>query len=139
VDHVAAALCSHVAQHYGGVQRLGKLPRGGLAPWQEKRAKELLQSDLSGELSLSRLALECGLSVRHFTRAFRQSMGIPPHRYLLKRRIEHARELLRNPTLSLLEIALACGFSDQSHFTRVFRASMHVSPGAWRRQQGPGR
>jgi AraC family transcriptional regulator len=136
VDHVAAALCSHVAQLYGGVKGLGKLPLGGLAPWQEKRAKELLQSDLSGELSLSRLALECGLSVRHFTRAFRQSVGIPPHRYLLKRRIEHARELLHNPALSLLDIALACGFSDQSHFTRVFRASMHVSPGAWRRQQG---
>ena len=138
VDHVAAALCSHVAQHYGGVQRLGKLPLGGLAPWQEKRAKELLQSDLSGEIPLSRLALECGLSVRHFTRAFRQSVGIPPHRYLLKRRIDRAQQLLRNPTLSLLEIALACGFSDQSHFTRVFRASMHVSPGAWRRQSALG-
>ena len=138
VDHVAAALCSHVAQTYGGVQRLRKLPRGGLAPWQEKRAKELLESDLSGEFPLSRLALECGLSVRHFTRAFRQSVGMPPHRYLLKRRIERARDLLRNPALSLLEVALACGFSDQSHFTRLFRASMDMSPGAWRRQQVSG-
>jgi AraC family transcriptional regulator len=134
VDHVAAALCSHVAQTYGGIQRLGNPPRGGLARWQEKRAKELLESDLSDEFPLSRLALECGLSVRHFTRAFRQSVGMPPHRYLLKRRIERACDLLRNSSLSLLEVALACGFSDQSHFTRLFRASMEMSPGAWRRQ-----
>jgi AraC family transcriptional regulator len=138
VDHVAAALCSHVAQTYGGIQRLQKRPRGGLAPWQEKRAKELLESDLSAEFPLSRLALECGLSVRHFTRAFRQSVGMPPHRYLLKRRIERARDLLRDRSLSLLEVAIACGFSDQSHFTRLFRASMEMSPGAWRRQQVPG-
>ena len=138
VDHVAAALCSHVAQAYGGIQRLRNLPRGGLAPWQEKRAMQLLESDLSGEFPLSRLALECGLSVRHFTRAFRQSVGMPPHRYLLKRRIERARDLLRDPSLSLLEVALACGFSDQSHFTRLFRASMEMSPGAWRRQQVSG-
>jgi AraC-like DNA-binding protein len=134
VDHVAAALCSHVAEIYGGIQKLRKLPRGGLASWQEKRAKELLESDLSGAFPLSRLALECGLSVRHFTRAFRQSVGMPPHRYLLKRRIERARDLLRNPSLSLLEVALACGFADQSHFTRLFRASMQMSPGAWRRR-----
>jgi AraC-like DNA-binding protein len=138
VDHVAAALCSHVAQTYGGIQQLRRLPRGGLAPWQEKRAKDLLESDLSGEFPLSRLALECGLSVRHFTRAFRQSVGMPPHRYLLKRRIELARVLLRDPAISLLEVALACGFSDQSHFTRLFRASMDMSPGAWRRRQVPG-
>jgi AraC family transcriptional regulator len=135
VDDVAAALCSHVAQTYGGIRGLGTLPRGGLAPWQEKRAKELLESDLSGEFPLSRLALECGLSVRHFTRGFRQSVGMPPHRYLLKRRIERARDLLRDPDLTLLEVALACGFSDQSHFSRLFRASMHMSPGAWRRQK----
>lgn len=135
VDHVAAALCSHVAHTYGGIRGVRKLPRGGLAPWQEKRAKELLESDLSGEFPLSRLALECGLSVRHFTRAFRQSVGMPPHRYLLKRRIERARDLLRNPALSLLDVALACGFADQSHFTRLFRASMDMSPGVWRRQQ----
>jgi AraC family transcriptional regulator len=134
VDHVAAALCSHLAEIYGGIQKLRKQPRGGLASWQEKRAKELLESDLSGAFPLSRLALECGLSVRHFTRAFRQSVGMPPHRYLLKRRIERARDLLRNPSLSLLEVALACGFADQSHFTRLFRASMQMSPGVWRRR-----
>jgi len=133
LDHVALALCAHVAQAYGGMQISERPPRGGLAPWQERRTKELLNADLSGEVLLSQLAMECGLSVRHFTRAFRQSIGIPPHRYLLKRRVEQAQQLLKDPALSLLDIALACGFADQSHFTRVFSASVGVSPGVWRR------
>ena len=133
IDHVAVALCAHVAQVYGGM-RIPQAPtKGGLAPWQERRAKELLNADLSGEVSLRRLAEECGLSVRHFTRAFRQSVGMPPHRFLLKRRIERAQQLLKDPALSLLDVALACGFADQSHFTRVFSASVNVSPGMWRR------
>ena len=133
VDHVASAFCAHVAQTYGGMRTVQRPPRGGLAPWQERRARELLDSDLSGEVQLSRLAAECDLSVRHFTRAFRQSVGVPPHRYLLKRRVERARQLLMDPALTLLDVALACGFADQSHFTRVFSASVEVSPGVWRR------
>ena len=134
VDHVASAVCAHVAHTYGGMRVVQRPPRGGLAPWQERRARDLLDSNLSGEVQLGTLAAaECGLSVRHFTRAFRQSVGVPPHRYLLKRRVELARQLLRDPTLTLLDVALACGFADQSHFTRVFTASVEVSPGMWRR------
>jgi AraC family transcriptional regulator len=136
IDHIALALCAHVAQVYGGMQTSQRPPRGGLAPWQERRTKELLNADLGGEIPLRQLAMECGLSVRHFTRAFRQSTGIPPHRYLLKRRVEQAQQLLKDPALSLLDVALACGFADQSHFTRVFSASVGVSPGVWRRMRG---
>ena len=71
-------------------------------------------------------AVARGTSAAKLAGAFRQSVGMPPHRYLLKRRIERARDLLRDPSLSLLEVALACGFSDQSHFTRLFRASMDM-------------
>jgi AraC-like DNA-binding protein len=134
VDHVAHALCVHVAQRYGEMPT-SLPPRGGLAPWQERRARELLNANLDGEISLSQLAVECGLSVRHFTRAFRRSIGVPPHRYLLKCRVERAQQLLKDPTLSLLDVALACGFSDQSHFTRVFNASTSMSPGVWRRMR----
>lgn len=133
VDHVALALADHVARTYGGMADARRVPRGGLAPWQERRVKELLRSDLSGEMSLTRLAAECGLSVRHFSRAFRQSTGVPPHRWLLKLRVERAKELLRKPSLSLTDVALSCGFSDQSHFTRVFTAMVGLSPGHWRR------
>lgn len=133
VDHVALAVGSHVAQAYGGMGLLCRAPRGGLAPWQESRAKELLSASIDKEVSLSQLAEACGLSVRHFGRAFRQSTGVPPHRWLLKKRVDKAKTLLVNPALSLAEIALSCGFSDQSHFTRVYSALVGMSPGAWRR------
>lgn len=133
VDHLALAIAAHVAQAYGGIRSPGRPPKGGLAPWQERRARELLEANLGSDMALHLLAAECGLSVRHFTRAFRQSIGVPPHRYLLQRRVERARELLMDPALSLLDVALACGFADQSHFTRVFTASTSMSPGLWRR------
>jgi AraC family transcriptional regulator len=135
VDHVALALCAHVAHAYGGMPIARHPPRGGLAPWQERRAKELLRANLVGEIPLDRLAAECGLSVRHFARAFRQSMGVPPHRWLLKQRVQRAKELLGNPALPLAEVAVSCGFADQSHFTRVFAAMTGVGPGAWRRMR----
>jgi AraC-like DNA-binding protein len=139
LDHVALALTAHVACTYGGVNPNPGLPRGGLAPWQEKRAKELMSATLSEDVPLARLANECGLSVRHFARAFRQSTGTSPHRWLLKQRVEYARELLGNRGLSLSDVALSCGFADQSHFTRVFAAMIGVGPGAWRRITGPSK
>ena len=135
VDHVALALCAHVAHTYGGMPVARRPFRGGLAPWQERRAKELLRANLIGDIPLDRLAAECGLSVRHFARAFRQTMGVPPHRWLLKQRVQRAKELLGNPALPLAEVAVSCGFADQSHFTRVFTAMAGASPGAWRRMR----
>ena len=78
--------------------------------------------------SLLRPASVCGLSARHFARAFRQSTGLSPHRWLMQLRIERARELLAARDFSLTEIALACGFADQSHFRRVFTATTGMSP-----------
>jgi AraC family transcriptional regulator len=107
--------------------------RGGLAPWQVRRAKEVLSANLDGGVPLKEVARECRLSVSHFSRAFRRTMGVAPHRWLLARRIELAKEQLRNTELSLSDAALACGFADQSHLTRVFTRMVGVSPGAWRR------
>jgi AraC-like DNA-binding protein len=136
LDHVALALSAHVAHVYGGMNTLRGLPRGGLAPWQERRVKELMSATLNEEVPLNRLATECGLSLRHFARTFRQSTGVSPHRWLMKHRIDRAREPLSNRALSLTDVALVCGFADQSHFTRVFTAMVGVSPGAWRRVNG---
>ncbi|HVO08959.1 MAG TPA: AraC family transcriptional regulator [Burkholderiaceae bacterium] len=138
VDAVGLAISVHLAHTYGGLRAAAQPgTRGGLAPWQERRAKEMMSANLDGEVPLARLAAECGLSVRHFSRAFRQSTGVPPHRWLLKRRVELAKNLLLSPAASLAEVGRACGFADQSHFTRVFSASTGASPGAWRRR-GPG-
>jgi AraC family transcriptional regulator len=107
--------------------------RGGLAPWQERRAKELMSTHLGREISLAFVAGECRLSVSHFARSFKQCTGKPPHRWLLENRVEKAKELLINAELPLAEIALECGFSDQSHFTRVFSRIAGTSPGTWQR------
>jgi AraC family transcriptional regulator len=128
---ILVALRCHIAQTYGALESLPT--RGGLAPWQERRAKEIIEANLDREVPLAQLARECGLSTGHFSRAFKDTMGFPPHQWLLRRRIENAMRLLRNQQLSLPEVALACGFSDQSHFTRVFTKLSGKSPGAWRR------
>jgi AraC family transcriptional regulator len=133
VDHVLFALGVHVAQTYGGMRRLSRPVRGGLAPWQVRRAKEILSANLDGRVSLKEVAKECGLSVSHFSRAFRRTTGVAPHHWLMTRRVEAAKEKLRDGRSSLLDAALASGFSDQSHLTRVFAGIVGLSPGAWRR------
>jgi AraC family transcriptional regulator len=133
VDHISLAVGIHVAQTYGGTRPVSRPARGGLAPWQERRAKEILSANLDGGVPLKDVARECRLSVSHFSRAFRRTMGVAPHNWLLTRRIEVAQEKLRNTRLSLSEVALACGFADQSHLTRVFTGMVGISPGAWRR------
>jgi AraC family transcriptional regulator len=132
-DHVAMAFATHMARTYGEARPLRPLPRGGLAPWQERRAKEILDARLDGSVSLAELAGACQLSVRHFARAFRQSTGQPPHRWLMERRVERAEGLLEFSHLPMGEIATSCGFASPSHFARAFRQATGTSPGAWRR------
>ena len=134
-DYVSLALGSHVAQAYGGMKSVVALRQGGLAAWQERRAKELISANLEGNLSTGDLARECSLSAGHFARAFRRSTGLSPHQWLVWCRVEKAHGLLRDGGLSLAEIARACGFADQSHFTRTYTRLRGISPGAWRRQR----
>ena len=134
IDHMMLALTAHVAQAYGGLRPGSEPTRGGLAPWQVKRACERLDSDLGGKLSLQQIAAEFDLSVSHFSRAFRISTGLPPHQWLLRQRVKTAKQLLSVRDLPLSEIAMSAGFANQAHFTRVFSAVAGVSPGAWRRE-----
>ena len=131
-DRVALALAAHTARVYGS-QDYSRPIRRGLAPWQEKRAKEMILSDLAGQTSLAAIAQACGLSVSHFSRSFRQVTGLTPHAWLLQARVQQAMVLLRRPDEPLASIAAACGFSDQSHFTKVFTRHIGLSPNAWRR------
>jgi AraC family transcriptional regulator len=135
VDHIALAMASHVAATYGGLSSGRHMIKGGLAPWQKKRATELIESRLDGALELEALAKECGLSKRHFCRAFRQSTGQSAHEWLQMRRLDRAKDLLLDKHKSLADIGILSGFSDQSHFTRVFMQYLGTTPGAWRRNR----
>ena len=138
VDHIGLAFRAHIASAYGQMHATRPRARGGLAPWQERRARDILSNSLGGELPLAQVARECGLSASHFTRAFRQSLGIAPHQWLLKVRVERAKQQLLNSDASLADIAIDCGFADQSHFTRVFTKHVDASPGQWRRRFASG-
>ena len=118
--------------HHGA--EAGKSARaGGLAPWQLKRACDAMETHIDRDISLEALARIAGVSATHFSRAFKQSMGVPPFAWLQQRRIARAKELLSHPDLSLAEIALATGFAAQPQFTTAFRREVGMPPGAWRR------
>jgi len=104
------------------------LNRGGLSPALKNRICEFIESNISEKISLDALSALAGLSPHHFARAFQQSLGMPPHRYLLRRRLEHVEQMLRDTQLPLSHIALAAGFSDQSHLHRHFRRLTGMSP-----------
>ena len=133
VDQVALSLLAHFAQTYGGLRARGAVVEGCLAPWQERRAKEIMRARLASNLTISDVAAECRLTPSHFARAFKRSTGMAPHRYLSELRIEESKRLMLSTKLALADIALISGFGDQSYFTRVFTRNVGVSPGAWRR------
>jgi AraC family transcriptional regulator len=133
VDHVLLAVGVHVAQTYGGMRPMSRPLRGGLAPWQERRAREILRANIKRGVALKEVARECGLSVGYFSHAFRRTLGVAPHKWLIEQRVGLSKEKLRDDGLSLSDVAMECGFSDQSHLTRAFRQTVGVSPGAWRR------
>src|SRR4029077_15865135 len=107
-------------QRYGVLQKTGRSSKGGLAPWQKIRASEILHENMHGRIRLSDVARECGLSTSHFARSFKTSFGISTHQWLIQHRIEHAKELMVQTTMSLLEIAVQSGFTDQAAFHAHF-------------------
>ncbi|WP_408261441.1 helix-turn-helix transcriptional regulator [Paraburkholderia xenovorans] len=110
-------------------------PHGGLSPIQLRTATEYLSSDLGAEVSLRDLADITRLSRSYFCRAFRVSIGMPPHQWRLRAKVHKVQELLLDGTLTLADIALATGFSDQAHLTRAFKRYVGATPAAWRREK----
>jgi AraC-like DNA-binding protein len=110
-------------------------PVGALAPKRLHRVLEHIEAHLEEALRLEDLAATAGLSMFHFARAFRQSMGVAPHAHIRARRVARAQEMLRGREAALADIALACGFADQSHFTTAFRRATGTTPRRWRAGQ----
>ena len=132
-ERISLAAGTHVSHVSAGLRPRSNATACKLAYWQERRAKELLAANVTGNISLADLAKACELSIRHFTRAFRASTGVSARAWLLHLRIAKAKTLLMSSRRVLAEIALECGFADQSHFSRMFQRSVGISPGAWQR------
>ena len=128
---LAHEMLSHTLLSQVGM-REGLRLKGGLAAHQRRQLVEHIDQQLAEPISLGQLAGLCALSEYHFARMFRESFGLPPHQYLLARRVTRAQALLRSGALPLNEIALMCGFSSASHFTHRFRQAMGATPGEYR-------
>jgi AraC family transcriptional regulator len=131
------ALAVMLGHELSRLERGGASPappaRGGLSGWQQKKVAEFIEEHLAEEVRLSTLSGLVNLSPYHFARAFKQSFGVPPHRYHTGRRIERAKALLAQPARSVTEIALALGFAETSSFSAAFRRMTGSSPSAFRR------
>ena len=133
VERVTLAVRAYLADKYG----LTASPPGNggaLTAAQLRSAKELLAANTDERILIADIARSCGLSRQYFTKAFKTATGVTPHRWLQQHRIEMAMQLLGTTSQPIAEIAIECGFADQSHFTRVFTRFAGRSPGSWRRQ-----
>jgi len=128
---IAHELISHTLLSQVGA-RQGLRLKGGLATHQRRQLMAYIDSQLAEPISLGQLAGLCALSEYHFARMFRASFGLPPHQYVLARRLDQARQMLRGTMLPLGEIALACGFASASHFTNRFKQVLGGTPGEYR-------
>ncbi|WP_426689784.1 helix-turn-helix transcriptional regulator [Rhodanobacter ginsengiterrae] len=110
-------------------------PVHGLAPWQARRVVDHVLAHLEAPIRVEDLATVTRLSASHFSRAFKLSFRMSPHAYIVALRLSRARALLSDSNEQLSQIAVACGFADQSHFSRVFRRRVGCAPGLWRRER----
>ena len=131
-DALATVLVHEIAQLGRGDGALASV-KGGLASWQQRVVATYIEEHLSEPISLARLAELAHLSTYHFSRAFKQSFGMPPHRYHTSRRIEHGKLLLEARTRSVTDIGLTLGFSETSAFSAAFRKATGLTPTSYHR------
>jgi len=128
VEAVATQLAVHLLRNYASVTFPEPAGKGRLSPAQFRRLREYIDSRLHEPLNLETLAEVVGVGMWTFTRHFRESFGRTPHAYIIERRIDRARRLLAQSRMPIKEVASACGFADQAHMTRVFRAHLRTTP-----------
>ena len=122
--HLLRVNCAHVG---------GREPfRETTVDWRVQRAIELMRARLDQELALAELSNAAGLSPSHFARAFRAATGLPPHRYLIRLRVQEACRLLERTGMPIIEVGLSCGFEQPTHFATMFRKVMGLAPRAYR-------
>jgi AraC family transcriptional regulator len=135
-ESLANALAVYLLKRYAVKPRVPAVYRGGLPRLRLKRVIDYIDENVSGDLTLVQLAAVAGMSPHYFAELFRQSTGRAPHQYVLMRRIDLAKERLRDPRRSVIEVGLDAGFQNPSHFARVFRKWVGTSPSDFRLESG---
>jgi AraC family transcriptional regulator len=131
-ESLTQTLALHLVRHYCVSHRAPEMFRGGLSGYKLRRAKDFINEHLEQDLTLASIAASVGLSQFHFARAFKLTTNTTPQRYLTKRRVERAKQLLSESDLPLVEISALVGFKTQSHFTTLFRRFTGTTPKRWR-------
>ena len=133
LEALSAVLAHELTRLDASTTQAQTLARGGLAAWQQRTVTQYIEEHVAENISLATLAQLVRLSIYHFCRAFKQSFGIPPHRYHTSRRIERAKALLAKPAPSVTDIGLTVGFSQTSSFTAAFRRATGQTPTGYHR------
>jgi AraC family transcriptional regulator len=131
-DSIGRALVAALMHSQGVLRSPMRRYRGGLSPVQLRRVTSFVHENLHEDVSLMQMAEEAKLSPSYFSQMFHQSTGVAPHQFVLRARVERAKELLVKEDARVLDVAIACGFQTQQHFARVFRALCKMSPTQFR-------
>jgi AraC family transcriptional regulator len=132
LQHIAIAICAHLLHTYSSAPQPSQSRNAMLSVWEEKAAKEFMVDNLSHDIRVAAIAASTGLSAGHFSQSFKHATGNTPHQWLIQVRVERAKELLADRAMALVTIAKECGFSDQSHFNKVFLRETGLTPAGWR-------
>lgn len=132
-ESLGQTLMLHLLHHYGTVAPKLRAYTDGLSKRRLRRVLDYIHTHLDQDLGLVELAALLQLSPHYFAHLFKQAMGLSPYQYVLQQRIERAKTLLSQPTLSIADIAYQTGFSSQSHLHRHFKRFVGVTPGQYRR------
>ena len=130
-ETMANALAVHLLRHYATRQCNAPVYTSGLSQHQLRLVTDYINDYLERELSLNELATIAQLSQYHFCRAFKQSIGLSPHKYLIQQRVEWAKQLLKQSGMTISEVAITCGFTHQSHLNRHFKRLTGMTPKTW--------
>ncbi len=133
VESLANVLAINLLREYSAAKPRVALYEGGLGDRKILQISDYIQAHLDQSIKLADLAEVAGMSQFHFSRLFKQSMGITPHQYLLKQRVEQAKQLLKGTKFAIAEVALQCGFNSQSHLTKHFRTTTGMTPSSYRK------